>query len=172
MGKAFKNYYNKHSNDSLQSEKKSLNDDSQQNQVRRALLEKCLAVPAPPPAPAPVTPPPTPKSEPEEDTREKTDEELQEIFTRKMRKHQKEAQEYYYQWLERLPSTWEKRIQDLEFSRKQFNQKRGWSANDQYEVEQIDLDIAYCQNRLQEILDEINEFWSDSEDEDEYNSDC
>lgn len=171
MGKAFKNYYNKHSNESLQSEKKSLTDATQENKIRKSLIEKCLAVPAPPPAPAPVpvTPPPTPKEE-EDENRVKTDEELVEMVTRQMLQHQKESQDYYFKWLETLPSTWEKRILDLEFRRKQFNQKRGWSADDQYEVEQIDADIDYCKRKLDALLIEMEEFWTDSEDD--CNSDC
>ena len=174
MGKAFKNYYNKHTNESLQSDKKSLTEATQDNKIRKSLIEKCLAVPAPPPAPAPVpvTPPPTPKIEEEieDENRVKTDEELVEMVTRQMLKYQKESEELYFKWLETLPSTWEKRILDLEFRRKYFNQKRGWSADDQYEVEQIDLDIAYCKNKLEQCLEEMDEFWSDSEDD--CDSDC
>ena len=162
MGRAFKQYYNKHSNNSLKDVQKVITEDTN----RLSLIQKCLQVPdlPPPPPPKVETPPPTPKVEPD---RPKTDEELYEFYQQKMSEHQQESQEYYFQWLETLSSTWKKRIEDLEFQRKKYNQKARWSAGDVHETEEIDADIQYCQRRLQEILDN-DDFWSDSD----CDSDC
>ncbi len=168
MGK-FKGYYNKHSNESLKTSKTSLLDDSNDNKIRRALIEKSLAVPAPPPPPPPKveTPPPTPKAEIVEQ-RPQTDEELEEFYHQKMVQHYKESEENYYRWLETLPSTWEKRIEYFEFLRQKYNQKAGWSADDLHEVEMIDNDIEYCKRKLKKILDELDEFWSDSDNDSDF----
>ena len=166
MGR-FQHYYNKHSNEALQNARTSLTSDTQANKARTSLIEKCLAVPQPKEVPLPPsepkTPPPTPSS-----NEPKTDEELEAFYQNQMIQHQKESYEGYFNWLETLPSTWEKRIQTLEQSRQKYNQKRGWSADDLYEAEAIDSDIAYCKQKLQEVLDDVDEFWSDSDSD----SDC
>lgn len=165
MGRAFKQYYNKHSNNSLKDVQKVITEDTN----RLSLIQKCLQVPdLPPPSPPPKsqeTPPPSPKIEPD---RPKTDEELYEFYQQKMSENQQESEKYYFKWLETLSSTWKKRIEDLEFQRKKYNQKAGWTAEDVHATEEIDADIQYCQRRLQEILDDYDEFWSDSD----CDSDC
>jgi hypothetical protein len=168
MGK-FKGYYNKHSNESLKNDKNSLLDDTNENRIRRALIEKSLAVSVPPPAPPPkiITPPPTPKAEIVED-KPKTDEELEEFYHQQMIQHYKDSESRYWEWLETMPSTWEKRILNLNLQRQKYNQKAAWSANDMYEVERIDAELSYCHKELKQILDEVNEFWSDSD----CDSDC
>lgn len=46
---------------------------------------------------------------------------------------------------------WEHRIETLERNRERYNKKRGWSAEDIAEVDQIDAEIKECENHIARI---------------------
>lgn len=54
-------------------------------------------------------------------------------------------------------SFWEDRIESLERERERYNKKRGWSAEDIAEVDQIDARIKECEDHIARI-EEVDDF--------------
>ena len=53
-------------------------------------------------------------------------------------------------------SYWERRIQILEMFRQRYHKMRAWSADVIHAVDVIDAQIAECEERIEEIWDEVD----------------
>lgn len=127
-------------------------------------IEKPVVAPQPPPPiQRPVTPPISPSAKDRPGFLEPLPSPKAEAFRKAFLADIKKQQEEFLEWESNQAGTWVREIERLERYREKYNKKRGWSAEDLAEVEQIDKQIKECQGILYRLQEE--EWYSGEESE-------